>query len=135
MIPILTAVAAAGSIIQGIAAMRNAAQPQAPVAEDFAKQLDAQVQTKPASPSQKAQVIHQMLALQRSLGTLNPAQQIELAQMILNQQVQLSDRGGNSITGLVSAYQVVNGQIEITVNGRSHPLSSVQAVLQGVNPS
>lgn len=130
MIPIIAATPLASSFIHGLFnSMRGT--PPASTSRDFPLEMTQQTQNENATTQLGS--IQGLIALQKSTGPLQPEMQMALAQQLLNKTVQLQDSSGNNVVGTVSNARLQNGQMNLIVNGKSYPLTSLQAVLHGVN--
>lgn len=98
---------------------------------DFSKDLAAEMKKKDTQNIQMGS-IQSLIALQQGMGPLQPEIQVALTQQLLNQKVQVSDPNGNSVVGFVNNAYWNGGQMHLNINGKTYPLSSLQAVLKGV---
>jgi hypothetical protein len=135
MIPILAAAPLAASLVNGLfqTFRSHPAPPAAPNGPDFSKHLEAQMKAKDKSKNiDQAGSVQSLIALQKSMGPLQPEVQVALAQQLLNQTVQVHDTKGNNVVGTATDASWKNGQMHLTIKGQSYPLTSLQAVLHGV---
>ena len=109
----------------------RAPQPAEMTKTDFSKDLAAAMKKKETKNVQMGS-IQSLIALQQGMGPLQPEIQVALTQQLLNQKVQVSDPNGNSVVGFVNNAYWHGGQMHLNINGKTYPLSSLQAVLKGV---
>jgi hypothetical protein len=109
----------------------RAPQPASATKPDFSKDLAAEMKKKESKNVQSGS-IQSLIALQQGTGPLQPEIQLALTQQLLNKKVQVSDTNGNSVVGFVNNAHWQGGQIHLNINGKTYPLSSLQAVLKGV---
>jgi hypothetical protein len=98
---------------------------------DFSKDLAAEMKKKETKNVQTGS-IQSLIALQQGMGPLQPEIQVALSQQLLNKKVQVLDTNGNNVVGFVNNASWQGGQIQLNINGKTYPLSSLQAVLKGV---
>jgi hypothetical protein len=98
---------------------------------DFSKDLAAEMKKK-ETKNVRADSIQSLIALQQGAGPLKPEIQAALTQQLLNKKVQVLDDKGNNVVGFVNNAHWQGGQIHLNINGKTYPLSSLQAVLKGV---
>ena len=101
---------------------------QAEFAKSFSDEIEKQSPTKPFIHS-----LQSLIASQRAQGSYSFDQQIALAQALPNKKVQVVDSSGNNVVGIVTETHFEKGQLYLTIKGQSYPISSLQAVLEGVN--
>ncbi|MGH7959520.1 MAG: flagellar hook capping FlgD N-terminal domain-containing protein [Opitutaceae bacterium] len=107
-------------------------------ANDFMKLLSVQMQNqdpmKPMDNNEHMAQVAQMGSMQSiaqmtlSVAQMNAGQTLVLANSYLGQQVSLTDRGGNVITGQVTAVDGREATPQIMVDGTFYPLSAVTRV-------
>lgn len=106
-------------------------QPASATKPDFSKDLAAEMKKKETKSTQMGS-IQSLIALQQGAGPLQPEVQMALAQQLLNKKVQVLDANGNNVVGFVNNAYWNSGQVHLNINGKTYPLSSLQAVLKGV---
>ncbi len=133
MIPLLSGISAAASLLGNI--FRPSSTEHGKQTASFQNQLVNELR-KPTNPSnanaQLTSQIQSMIALQQSMGSLPLDQQLTLAKLVLNKNVQVSDPNGASTIGTVSEIFFQNGQVQLTVQGKNFPVSSLMAVIDGL---
>ncbi len=132
MFPILAAASAAGSILSNLVFGNRPSAPAPVTGPSFNSKLMQEVQSAQVNPNADLSQIQNLLATYRAHGTLPPDQKMALGKMLMNKTVQVVDSGGNSSNGVVAGFSFSNGELNLVINGRNQPLSSVQAVLYGV---
>ena len=128
MIPIIAGISAVSGLISAISNARKSAPVQQPTG-DFRAELNRQVGQSSAS---RKPTFQSLLAMQKAGGPLGIDQQFILSQHLLNKTVQVKDPAGNSVIGMVTDAQLAGGQMFVAIRGQLYPVSSVQAVLNGV---
>ncbi|MDD2709691.1 MAG: hypothetical protein PHV34_17020 [Verrucomicrobiae bacterium] len=130
MIPSLLAAAPlAGAIANGVFNAINS--PSSPPANtpSFSQQLDNRIKVEDdTSAATPAASIQKMLAKQRTQG-LSLQEQISLGQQLVGKTAQIADSCGNNMTGQITGIQVQNNGVQVTMNGKNHPLTAVQTIL------
>jgi hypothetical protein len=135
MLPMIAAMPIASSLLSGLF---NSLTPHAPVGKtsgnsEFNSQLLTQMgHSHTATAMDKIGSIHGLIALQQGMGPLQPEIQLSLAHQLLNKNVQVLDKAGNSVVGMVTDTHMNGGQAFITVGGQNYPISSLQAVLHQI---
>ncbi len=132
MIPIIPAVSL-GSVAASHLIPKGLAPTQTPPNTLFANHLNGAIQQQGTTSASDLTKIQSLLALQRTQKTLSPDQQLALSQMLFNKTVQVRDSSGNSVVGAVSGLQPTAQGMTLTINGKNYPISSIQAVLNGVS--
>jgi flagellar basal-body rod modification protein FlgD len=103
--------------------------------EDFLKLLVAKMSAQdPLNPTQDTEFISQMAqfstleqskSMQNDLAALRSDQQVTQANGLLGRTVQLQDDLGATVSGTVSAVQVVDGTPKLIVNNQAYDLSQL----------
>lgn len=74
-------------------------------------------------------MIQSMTTMQQGLSEMRINQQLNLGQSLINKNVQVTDANGDPVTGAVSQVNLLNGVVNLLINGQDYPISNLQAVL------
>lgn len=135
MIPLLSGISAAASVLGHVLRPSRAEHGKQTAGLNFQNQLANQLQKTTDQLTSKAQLtnkIQSMIALQQSTGSLPLDQQFTLAKMVLNKNVQVADSKGSPVIGKVSEVNFQNGQVQLAIQGKNFPISSLMAVMDGI---
>ena len=135
MIPLISGISAAASMIGHVLSSSRSEHGKQTADLNFQNQLANQLQQTTDQLNSNAQLtnrIQSMIALQQSMGQLPLDQQFTLAKLVLNKNVQVNDSKGTPTIGTVSEVHFQNGQVQLAVQGKNFPISSLMAVLDGL---
>jgi len=102
---------------------------------NFASHLSDQLRTSEAvKPQSLPAILHRLVALQQAGEHLPLDLQVAFARNLMHRTIQVRDPGGAGVVGPVTDARVQNGLVHLAVNGHYYPISSLQAVLEGIFP-
>ncbi|MBI4023666.1 MAG: hypothetical protein HY360_01710 [Verrucomicrobia bacterium] len=135
MIPFIAAATAVTSLAGGLLKLGQPSNQHREMtgAADFRRHLADQVREQERNQAAQFHSIESLLAMQQSMGALPPNMQLTLAKQLVGRTVQARDAAGNTFTGIVTGIRFANDQAQVIIGKRNCPLSSVQAVLRGLD--